>query len=149
MKTSHAVRRLSAIAALALCACATEPKPPSDALRDSANAIASAEDARAADYAAPEMRSAHEKLAAARALAQQATPDKNDSNSMKARWLAEEASADAALAEAKARNVRTQSVLRHRRAVPCRRRPPRPAAARSPRPPIRPTAPARPMGVSA
>ena len=112
MKTPLAVRQLPMITVLALCACATAPKPPEDALRNAANAVASAEDARASDYAAPEMRSAHEKLRAAQALAQQATPDQGDPNATKARWLAEEASADAALAEAKAREVRTQSVVR-------------------------------------
>ena len=134
MKPSHAVQRLSAIAALALCACASAPKPPADALRDATNAVAGAEDARAADYAAPEMRSAHEKLAAARVLAQQAT-DRNDPNATKARWLAEEASADAALAEAKARNVRTRSVVRDlqgRSAVPPPPAPPSPAPSAAP-----------------
>jgi len=112
MKTPLAVRQLPMIAALALCACAAAPRAPDDALRNATNAVASAEDARASDYAAPEMRSAHEKLNAARVLAQQATPDKDNPNAIKARWLAEEASADAALAEAKARDVRTQSVVR-------------------------------------
>ena len=135
MTPSHAVQRLSAIAVLALCACASAPKPPADALRDATNAVAGAEDARAADYAAPEMRSAHEKLAAARVLAQQTTPDRNDPNATKARWLAEEASADAALAEAKARNVRTRSVVRNlqgRSAVPPPPEPPSPAPSAAP-----------------
>lgn len=110
MPTPYA--RLSLLAALALSACATVPKPPEDALGNAANAIASAEDQRASDYASAEMRSAHQKLEAARALARQATPDRNDPSATKARWLAEEASADAALAEAKARDVRTRSVLR-------------------------------------
>jgi len=136
MKTPHAVQRLSMIGALALCACATAPKPPGDAIRDATNAIAGAEDARAADYAAPEMRSAHEKLASARVLAQQTTADKNDPNALKARWLAEEASADAALAEAKARNVRTQSVVRQLQGNVA---PPSPPAA-SPPPPAAPAA---------
>ena len=110
MPTPHA--RLSLVAVLALSACATAPKAPEDAIGNAANAVASAEDQRASDYASAEMHSAHQKLDAARALARQASPDKDDPNATKARWLAEEASADAALAEAKAREVRTLGVLR-------------------------------------
>lgn len=113
MKPHHAVQRLSVIATLALCACATAPKSPAGALRAAANDVANAEDARAADYASVEMRSAHEKLNAARALARQVNPDnKDDPRRLQVLWLAEEASADADLAVAKARNVRTSSVVR-------------------------------------
>ena len=112
MKPHHAVQRLSVIATLALCACAAAPKSPAGALRTASNDVANAEDARAADYAAVEMRSAHEKLNAARVLARQVTPDKDDPRRLQVLWLAEEASADADLAVAKARNVRTSSVVR-------------------------------------
>lgn len=113
MKPHHAVQRLSVIATLALCACAAAPKSPAGALREATNDVANAEDARAADYAAVEMRSAHEKLNAARVLARQVAPDnKDDPRRLQVLWLAEEASADADLAVAKARNVRTSSVVR-------------------------------------
>jgi hypothetical protein len=113
MKPHHAVQRLSVIAALVLCACTTAPKSPAGALRAATNDVANAEDARAADYASVEMRSAHEKLNAARALARQVNPDnKDDPRRVQVLWLAEEASADADLAVAKARNVRTSSVVR-------------------------------------
>lgn len=118
MKTHRAVLRLSAIAGLALCGCATTPKTATEAIRNANNAVINAEDARAADYAAAEMHSAHEKLNAARALAAQITPDPNDPNRTKARWLAEEAAADAELADAKARKVRTQSVVRSLQPAP-------------------------------
>ncbi len=113
MKPHHAVQRLSVIAALVLCACTTAPKSPAGALRAATNDVANAEDARAADYASVEMRSAHEKLNAARVLARQVNPDnKDDPRRVQVLWLAEEASADADLAVAKARNVRTSSVVR-------------------------------------
>jgi hypothetical protein len=118
MKTHRAVLRLSAIAGLALCGCATTPKTATEAIRNANNAVINAEDARAADYASAEMHSAHEKLNAARALAAQITPDPNDPNRTKARWLAEEAAADAELADAKARKVRTQSVVRSLQPTP-------------------------------
>lgn len=118
MKTHRAVLRLSAIAGLALCGCATTPKTATEAIRNASNAVVNAEDARAADYAAAEMRSAHEKLNAARALAAQISSDPNDPNRTKARWLAEEAAADAELADAKARKVRTQSVVRSLQPAP-------------------------------
>ena len=111
MKSHHAVQRLAAIAVLALCGCAAEPKPPDNAIAAATNAIAGAEDARAADYAPAEMHAAREKLSAARALSRQAA-DPKDPNAIKARWLAEEASADAGLAEARALDTRMQSVSR-------------------------------------
>lgn len=106
---------LSMAAALALCACASEPKPPAEALRAANNAVAEAEDARASDYAPQEMRSARDKLQAARALSRQAGSDAKSPDAQKARWLAEEASADAALAQARAQNLRAQARLRERR----------------------------------
>jgi hypothetical protein len=118
MKPDYALQRLCIIAALALFGCATAPKPTANVIRTAANAVAAADDARAADYDAEDMHSARQKLDAARALARQAGQDPSDPNAVKARWLAEEASADAALAEAKASNVRAQSVLRSLQGAP-------------------------------
>jgi hypothetical protein len=111
MKPHHALQGLCAIAALALFGCATAPPPLADTLRAADDAVASADDARASDYDSIDMHAAREKLAAARVLAQQ-TQDPKDPNAIKARWLAEEASADAGLAEAKAMDVRAEGVLR-------------------------------------
>jgi hypothetical protein len=111
MDRKYAVPGLSA-AALLLGACASAPPPLADPVGAAADAVLSAEDARAADYAPAEMRSAHEKLKAARALSAKAGQDPKDPDALKARWLAEEASADAALAEARALNVRTRSAVK-------------------------------------
>ena len=118
MQAHHAVQGLCAVAALTLCACAAAPALPPHPLETAANAIADAEAARAADYAPAEMRTAREKLEAARALLRLATPGLADPNAAKERWLAEEASADAALAEARAQDIRTQSAVRELQAAP-------------------------------
>jgi hypothetical protein len=112
MRPHFAVHRFSVIAVLALCGCASAPTPPGNPVEAAANAVARAEDARASDYAPEEMRVAHEKLRAAQALSRQEASSQKNPNAVKARWLAEEASADAALAEAKAQDIRDQSVLR-------------------------------------
>ena len=111
---SHAARLLCLGALLALAACATTPQPSNDAIRNAGNAVAQAEDARAADYAPQEMREAREKLQAANELARQARNDKSDATALKARWIADEASADAKLAEARAQSVRMTGLLRQR-----------------------------------
>ncbi|MDR3418566.1 MAG: DUF4398 domain-containing protein [Nevskia sp.] len=104
--------RLAAAGACALCGCASTPAPPEAAVRDAAAVISRAEDARSADFAAPEMRSAHEKLEAARELSMRAAQDKNPKEAEQARWLAEEAGADAELAAAKAQDIRMRSAER-------------------------------------
>ena len=53
------------VGALLLAACASTP-PPTDELARAESAIKRAEEARVADYASPELKSAREKLAAAR-----------------------------------------------------------------------------------
>ncbi len=85
--------------ALVLSACATAPQPPTDALQAADIAVANAHKDRAAEYAPLEMRTAHEKLAAAHN-----NGDKPDEQRVtQSRWLADEARADAELASAKTR----------------------------------------------
>lgn len=111
---SHAARLLCLGAVLALGACASGPQPSTDAIRNAGNAVAQAEDARAADYAPQEMRTARDKLQAANELARQARNDKSEAIALKARWIADEATADAKLAEARAQSVRMSGLLRQR-----------------------------------
>lgn len=92
--------------ALVLAACAAAPPAPVEALQAADIAIANAEKDHAADYAPLEMRTAHEKLTAARASAQQ--PD--EQRVAQARQLADEARADADLASAKAQLGKAESV---------------------------------------
>lgn len=64
--TRHVIGVATAAASLlALAACASIP-PPTDQLTRAENAIKRAEEARVADYASPELKSAREKLTAAR-----------------------------------------------------------------------------------
>ncbi|MDR3417045.1 MAG: DUF4398 domain-containing protein [Nevskia sp.] len=100
------VRALGAGGALALAACASVPQPPTAALQAADTAIATAESDHAADYAPLEMRTAREKLAAARADAEQ--PD--DQRVMQSRQLADEARVDAELASAKAHLAKADAV---------------------------------------
>ncbi len=79
---------------LTLAACASVPPPPTAALQAAELAITSAEQARVADYAAPELGAAREKLTAARAAVQAEKMDL-------ARRLAEQSRVDAELAMAR------------------------------------------------
>lgn len=88
---------------LALPACATTPEPPTQALQAAESAIASAEQARVADYASAELRQAREKLAAARTSAR-------NEEMIKARYLAEESRVHADLASAKAEEIKAKAV---------------------------------------
>lgn len=87
---------------LTLTACAT-PKPPTEALQAAELAITSAEQARVADYASPELGEAREKLAAARNAVQK-------EEMTLAEHLAEQSKVDAELASAKADVARAQEV---------------------------------------
>lgn len=91
---------------LALSACAAAPPAPTAALQAADIAIANADKDGATDYAPLEMRSAHEKIAAARESAAQ--PD--DERVMQSRRLADEARADADLASAKAHLAKADAV---------------------------------------
>ncbi len=106
MKTAGISQLVILAGALAAAACASLPPPPNDAFQAAEIAIANADKDRAADYAPLEMRLAHEKLAAARAV-----PHEPDEQSvMQSRRLADEARADADLASAKARLAKAEAV---------------------------------------
>ena len=92
---------MSALAALALVACASTP-PPTDQLARAESAIKRAEEARVADYASPDLKAAREKLASARAAVTR------DEMALAAR-LAEQARVDAEVATAKAEAAKAQS----------------------------------------
>ena len=90
-------------AAIVVAGCASIP-PPTEQMAVSKSAIASAVSAGGNEYAAVEMRSALEKMDRAnRAMA------KEDYEN--ARWLAEQAEADARLAEKKAHSAKAQKAV--------------------------------------
>jgi len=91
---------------LALTACASVPQPPTDALQAADISVTNAEKDHGGEYAPLEMRSAHEKLAAAHASAEQ--PD--EKHMIESRRLADEARADADLASSKARLAKADAV---------------------------------------
>lgn len=100
-----AIRRLAGAAALvlALTACAAAPVPPNSELQAAQTAIDSAEQARIADYASPELGLARDKLRAARTAV-----DQEDMES--ARRLAEQAQYDAELALASTQATKARRV---------------------------------------
>jgi len=83
-----------ALGLLLLSGCASTPQPPTQALQAAEMAITTAEQARVADYAAPELGEARQKLAAANAAVQA-------KNMTQAQRLAEQARVDAELAVAR------------------------------------------------
>lgn len=90
----------ASLTAVLIAACATVP-PPTEQIAVSKSAIANAISAGGNEYAAVEMKSAQEKMdRAARAMQ---TEDYEN-----ARWLAEQAQADARLAEKKAQSAKAQ-----------------------------------------
>lgn len=87
-------------AAIVIAGCASIP-PPTEQMAVSKSAIANAVSAGGSEYAPVEMRTAQEKMDRAnRAM------EKEDYEN--ARWLAEEAQADARLAEKKAQSAKAQ-----------------------------------------
>lgn len=99
-----AIAGLFSVATLLLLpACASKPVPPNQALQAAELAVASADQARAADYASLELRNAREKLAAARAAAQ-------EEKMVNAKRLAEQAKVDAELAKVKTEAAKAQRV---------------------------------------
>lgn len=92
---------MSALAALALVACASTP-PPTDQLARAESAIKRAEEARVADYASPELKAARDKLASARDAVTR------DEMELAAR-LAEQSRVDAEVATAKAEAAKAQA----------------------------------------
>lgn len=103
-RTKYTCALLPAILAsvLLLGACASTPAP-NEALQAAELAITNAERARVADYAAPELGIARDKLAAARAAV-------NEENMVLAERLAEQSRVGAELAIAKAEVGKTQAV---------------------------------------
>lgn len=88
---------------IVLAACASAPKPPTEALQAAEIAIASAEQARVADYASLELSEAREKLAAARSAVQR-------NEMVVAERLADQSRVNAELASAKAEEVKAKTV---------------------------------------
>lgn len=86
-----------------LAGCSSPPKAPDQALQAAELAIASAEQARVADYASPELGEARDKLTAARAAVAK-------EEMVSAARLAEQARVDAELAMAKAEAAKAQAV---------------------------------------
>ncbi len=91
------------VSGVLLTACSSPPKAPDQALQAAELAIATAEQARVADYASPELGEARDKLTAAR------TAVAKEEMTTAAR-LAEQARADAELATAKAEAVKAQAI---------------------------------------
>lgn len=106
--------RASLLLAISTCfflgACATTPEPPNDAIRLAEDAINRAEEARVADYASVNLRSAREKIVEARDLSQRAVTNRDEKAAVKARRLAEQSRSDAELATVKAQEARAKSV---------------------------------------
>lgn len=106
--------RASVLLAIGTCmflgACASTPQPPNDAIRQAEDAINRAEEARVADYASVNLRTAREKLVQARDLSQAAVSNKDEKAALKARRLAEQSRSDAELATIKAQEARAKSV---------------------------------------
>ena len=88
---------------MALAACSSTPKPPTEALQAAEQAIETAEQARVADYASPELGQAREKLTAARMAVQEEEMEQ-------AQRLAEQSRADAELALARAQAAKANVV---------------------------------------
>ena len=107
MRRAAATGPVAAIlGALAVTACASV-QLPTDAFQSADTAIASADQDRAGDFAPAELKSAREKIAAAR-IAVASDPD--DEDVVQARRLADEATVDAQLASARARDGRAEVV---------------------------------------
>lgn len=99
-------RILTLIGVLAIAACASTPQPPTDALQAADIAVANADKENGAEYAPLEMRTAHEKLAAAHDNAKQ----EDQQHMTNSRRLADEARSDADLATSKARLAKADAV---------------------------------------
>ena len=91
---------------LAVTACASIPLP-NDAFQAADTAIASADQDKASEFAPAELSSARTKMAAARAAV---ANDPGEEDVVHARLLADEATADAQLASARARDSRAEVV---------------------------------------
>lgn len=97
------VTLVALVGALALSACASTPQPPTQALQAAESAIATAEQARVADYASAELTLAREKLTAARGAVR-------NEEMLQAEYLAEESRVHAELASARAEEIKAKAV---------------------------------------
>lgn len=97
------LRVIAASGLLALTACASVPAPPTAALQAAENAIATAEQARVAEYAALELGAARKELAEARTAVQQ-------NEMIRAERLAVQSRAGAELAMARAEAAKSKAV---------------------------------------
>lgn len=93
----------AAVAGLLVLGGCASPQPPSAELQAAELAITSAEQARVADYASPELGQARDKLAAARVAVQ-------EKKMVEARRLAEQSQLDAQLATARAEATKAKLV---------------------------------------
>lgn len=108
--TSRKPLLLLPVLLLTLAGCASTPKIPVNEFDAADTAIKQAEEARVADYASAELRSAREKIASARALSEKAVQDKDKKAMTMARQMAEASRSDAELATAKAQQAQAEKV---------------------------------------
>lgn len=94
---------LAAVGLLALVGCASTPPPPTQALQAAESAIASAEQARVADYASAELSMARDKLRSARSAVR-------DEQMTEAEYLAVESQTHAEVAQARAEELKAKAV---------------------------------------
>jgi hypothetical protein len=104
----HALKKVQQVTVLlvtllAISACSSTPLPPERELQAAELAITSAEQARVAEYASPELNEAREKLDAAHVAVQQ-------KNMVLATYLANESTAGAQLASARAEMLKAKEV---------------------------------------
>lgn len=111
-ETRSSLQRILSVAALVIATvviqllmsgCSSTPKPPTDAIQAAEIAISTAEQARVADYASPELSQAREKLLNAKVAVEK-------EQMTRARWLAEESKASAELAVARAAAGKAKAV---------------------------------------
>jgi len=106
---THRLRVAAGIAlAMLLGACASPPQPPTAALQAAQQAIDTADRARIADQASPELHEAREKLAAAQAAVQESRMRSAERLALESRVDAELASAT--IDEAKSRAVNDEMI---------------------------------------
>lgn len=103
VRASPTLTLLALVGTLVLGACAATPQPPTQALQAAESAIATAEQARVADYASGELTLAREKLTAARRAVR-------NSEMLQAEYLAEESRVHAELASARAEEIKAKAV---------------------------------------
>lgn len=103
VRASPILTPLALFAALVIGACASTPQPPTQALQAAESAIATAEQARVADYASAELTLAREKLTAAQRAVQ-------STEMVQAEYLAEESRVHAELASARAEEIKAKAV---------------------------------------